>query len=131
MRSVITPVRNTTNYIPIKCIRLLQVRLRANGRNIVDQQLPLHVASVCTPCCMLLDVVACCCAKFETGQTFRPVQTDATLLAYNSQHCWELLRPFARSLTCSREFILSNQPNFSVSLNTFFFFKVQILSNYP
>jgi len=30
----------------------------------------LHVASVCTPCCMLLDVVACCCAKFETGQTF-------------------------------------------------------------
>ena len=32
----------------------------------------LHVASVCTPCCMLLDVVACCCAKFETGQTFQP-----------------------------------------------------------
>ena len=31
----------------------------------------LHVASVCTPCCMLLDVVACCCAKFETGQTFQ------------------------------------------------------------
>ena len=29
----------------------------------------LHVASVCTPCCMLLDVVACCCAKFETSQT--------------------------------------------------------------
>ena len=44
---------------------------------------------------MLLDVVACWCAKFETGQTFSPVQTDATLLAYNSQHCWELLRPFA------------------------------------
>ena len=60
-----------------------------------------HVASVCTPCCMLLDAVACCCAKFETGQTFSPVQTDATLLAYNSQHCWELLRPFARSLKVS------------------------------
>ena len=58
----------------------------------------LHVASVCTPCCVLLNGVACCCAKFETGQTFSPVQTDATLLAYNSQHCWELLRPFARSL---------------------------------
>ena len=27
----------------------------------------LHVASVCTPCCMLLDVVACCCAKFKTN----------------------------------------------------------------
>ena len=59
----------------------------------------LHVASVCTPCCMLLNVVACCCAKFETGQTFNLVQTDATLLTYNFQHCWELLRPFARSLT--------------------------------
>ena len=59
----------------------------------------LHVASVCTPCCMLLDVVGRCCAKFETGQTFSPVQTDATLLAYNSQHCWELLRPFVCSLT--------------------------------
>ena len=58
----------------------------------------LHVSSVFTPCCMLLNVVACCCARFETGQTFSPVQTDATLLAYNSQHCWELLRPFARSL---------------------------------
>ena len=22
--------------------------------------------------------VACCCAKFETGQTFSPMQTDAT-----------------------------------------------------
>ena len=36
---------------------------------------------------MLLDVVARCCAEFETGQTFSPVQTDATLVAYNSQHC--------------------------------------------
>ena len=38
----------------------------------------LHVASVCAPCCMLLDLVACCCAKFETGQTFRYVQADVT-----------------------------------------------------
>ena len=79
------------------------VRLRANGRNIVDQQLPtlldVTCCAVCTPCCMLLDVVACSCAKFETGRTFRPLQTDRTLLAFNSQHCWELLRPFARSLT--------------------------------
>ena len=57
---------------------------RANGRNIVGQQLPnivLHVASVCTPCCMLfmlLPVVGSCCAKFVTGQTFSYIQTDAT-----------------------------------------------------
>ena len=53
------------------------VKSRANGRNIVGQQLPtlpwmLHVASVCTPCCMSLDVLACCCAKFEICQTFQP-----------------------------------------------------------
>ena len=83
----------------------------------------LHVASACTPCCVLLEVVVqslipvkllapskrtqhcwpttptmldvtCCVflhtllsvvgscrAKFDTGQTFSPVQTDATLLA--------------------------------------------------
>ena len=51
----------------------------------------LHIASVCTPCYMLLDVVARCCAKFETGQTFSPVQTDA---------CW--LRPFTLSLSLQR-----------------------------
>ena len=32
----------------------------------------LHIASVCTPCFMLLDVAACCCAKFETSQTCQP-----------------------------------------------------------
>ena len=96
----------------------------------------MHVASVCTPCCMLLDVAACCCAKFETGQTFQP--TTPTILLFRdrrsvaqqcwirlhsssnivgathithglqrlmgcilptmhcrSQHCWELLHPFA------------------------------------
>ena len=40
----------------------------------------LHVESVCTPCCTLLRVVGSCCAKFETGQTFSYVQTEATLL---------------------------------------------------
>ena len=50
----------------------------------------LHVESVCTPCCMLLDGCACC-AKFETGQTFSPCK--------QTQHCRELLRPFACSFT--------------------------------
>ena len=35
-----------------------------------------HVASVCTP--ILLHVVGSCCTKFETGQKFIDVQTDAT-----------------------------------------------------
>ena len=41
---------------------------------------------------MFLNVVACCCATFETGQTFNPVQTDTTLL-----------HPFARTLRVTRK----------------------------
>ena len=40
--------------------------------------LMLYDLSVCTPCYMLLDAVGSCCAKFETGETFNYVQTDAT-----------------------------------------------------
>ena len=62
----------------------------------------LHVVSVCTPCCISLDVVACCYAKSETGQTFQPttpnisfvlwsLKRSATMLdsfAQLFQHCW-------------------------------------------
>ena len=89
---------------------------------------------------MLLYVVTCCCARFETGQTFQPTTPtfllfrdrrsvrnnvvsvctalptllgSRTLITHGllrlmgcilltmlcrSQQCWELLRPFARSL---------------------------------
>ena len=47
----------------------------------------------CTPCCMSLCVVGICCAKFETGQTFRSVRNGHN----NSQQCWvrlhEVLSP--------------------------------------
>ena len=51
----------------------------------------LHVASVCTPCCMLLDVVACCCAKFEPVKLFS--QQLPTFLLFRDprsveQQCW-------------------------------------------
>ena len=39
----------------------------------------------------MLALVGTCCVQFETGQTFRPMQTDSTLLANNTQQCWELL----------------------------------------
>ena len=41
----------------------------------------LHVASVCTPCCMLLRVVGSCCIPLHTSV----------------QQCWELLHLLARS----------------------------------
>ena len=40
----------------------------------------LHIASVCTPCFMLLDVAACCCAKFETSQTCQPTTPNIFFL---------------------------------------------------
>ena len=48
----------------------------------------------CTPCCMLLHAVRSCCAKFETGQTFSSLQTDA-ITANNAGSCWPTMsRPF-------------------------------------
>ena len=87
----------------------------------------LHVASVCSPCCMLMDV-GCCCAKFETGQTFNPVEMDATLLAYNSQYRWELLPPLARSLKQIRSWLVSFQ-NLNIDDDTISF-EVQLVYDY-
>ena len=39
----------------------------------------LDAAYVCTPCCMLLDVVEGCCAKFATGQTLQPTTANISL----------------------------------------------------
>ena len=47
----------------------------------------LHVASVCTPCFMLLHVVGSCCTKFEIGQTSSYMQTDATTPNYVASVC--------------------------------------------
>ena len=38
------------------------------------------------------------CWHLLAGQTFRPIQMDATLLANNTQQCCDLLRPFAWAL---------------------------------
>ena len=73
----------------------------------------LHVGSVCTPCCILLDVVVFCCAKFETCQTFSTLQTGATLLA-NKPDVVEsyMLRPFAHPVA----FCWMSLPVFAQSL---------------
>ena len=56
----------------------------------------LHVASVCTTCCMLLDVVACCCAKFETGQTFQPTTPNISFVPWSPKRSAIMLDPFAQ-----------------------------------
>ena len=56
----------------------------------------LHVASVCTRCCMLLDVVACYCAKFETGQTFQPTTPNISFVPWSPKRSATMLDPFAQ-----------------------------------
>ena len=92
----------TLSLLTQQCLELLgpfvlSLMLRGNGRNIISQQLwMLHVASCCTPCCMLLLVVGSCWAKFETGQTFSYVQTDVTT-PKNVESCWPTMsHQFAR-----------------------------------
>ena len=73
------------------------IRLRANGRNIVVHQLPtLLDVTCCTPCCMFLDVVLCCCAKFETGQTFQPTTPNISFVPWSPKRSAIMLDPFAQ-----------------------------------
>ena len=51
-----------------------------------------HATLMGPTCCVrlhgtttMLALVGTCCVQFVTGQTFRPMQTDATLLAKNPQ----------------------------------------------
>ena len=92
--------------VPIKILGRATLKLfgsvkpRANGRNIVSQQL-----------LTLLDVTCCVrlyirlhvggCAKFKTGQTFSYVQTDATT-PNNVGSCFPtVLHPFAHGFTAN------------------------------
>ena len=56
----------------------------------------LHVASVCTPCCMLLRVVGTCCAKFETGETFAPTTPNISFVLWSPKRSATMLGRFAQ-----------------------------------
>ena len=56
----------------------------------------LHVASVCTPCCMLLDAVGSCCAKLETGQTSQPTTPNISFVPWSPKRSATMLNPFGQ-----------------------------------
>ena len=56
----------------------------------------LHVASVCTPCCMLLRVVGSWCAKFETGQTLEQTNPNISFVPWSPKLKATMLDPFAQ-----------------------------------
>ena len=53
----------------------------------------LRVASFCTPCCMLLRIVESCCAKFETGQTFKPTTPNISFVPWSPKRSAKMLDP--------------------------------------
>ena len=63
----------------------------------------LHVSSVCTVvlflhgfCGTLLHVVASCCTKFETGQTFKPRTPTISFFPWSPKHSAKMLDSFAQ-----------------------------------
>ena len=73
------------------------VRLPANGCNIVDQQLPtLLDVTCCIRLHTLLHPVGCCCAKFETGQTFQPTTPNISFVSWSPKCSATMFDPFAQ-----------------------------------
>ena len=56
----------------------------------------LHVRSVCTPCCMLLDGIGCCCVKFEIGQIFQPTTSNSSFVPWTPKRSATMLDPFTQ-----------------------------------
>ena len=45
---------------------------------------------------MLLDVVACCCSKFETGQTFQPTTPNISFVPWTPKRSATMMDPFGQ-----------------------------------
>ena len=56
----------------------------------------LPVASVCTPCCMMLYVFGTCCANFETGETFEPKTPNISFVPWFPKRSVTMSDPFAQ-----------------------------------
>ena len=75
------------------------IKPRSNGRNIVGQQLPtLLDVTCCVRLHTLLHVVGCCCAKFETGETFQPTTPNIFFVPWSPKRSATMLDPFAQLL---------------------------------
>ena len=57
-----------------------------------------HVASVCTPCCVLLRLVGSCWMKFETGQTSEPTSANISMVSRSAKSGPTMLHSFAQHI---------------------------------
>ena len=101
-----------------KAIAVIRVKSYANGRNIVGQQLllMLHVMAVCTPCCMLLGVVA---------QSLKPVKP------LNQQLPTFLLFRDRRSVAQQRWIRLHSSSNIARATHAYYAWSAKSYGLYP
>ena len=57
-----------------------------------------HVASVFTPCCVLLRLIGSCWMKFGTGQTSEPTSANISIVLRSSKRGPTMLRSFAQHI---------------------------------
>ena len=70
---------------------------RANGSNIDGQQLPTLLDVTCwVRLQTLLQVIGCCCAKLETGQTFQPTTPNISFVPWSPKRSATMLDPLAQ-----------------------------------
>ena len=95
----VNPVSCRINHLLISYLVSRQARLkpRANGRNIVGQQLPTLLDVTCSVRLhTLLHVVGCCSAKFETSQTFQPTTPNIFFVPWSPKRGATMLHQFAQ-----------------------------------
>ena len=73
LQSILSPVQTDATLLDVTCC----VRLHTL----------LHIQ---------LDVVACCCSKFETGQTFQPTTPNISFVLWSPKRSSTMLDPFTR-----------------------------------
>ena len=88
----------TLSFVPINLHRCWprewkhSMKPRANGRNIVGQQLPTMLeVTCCVRLHTLLHVVGCCCAKFETGQAYKPTSPNFSSVLWSQKRSATML----------------------------------------
>ena len=84
------------NEVALQQVVKRRVRLRANGRKNCWPTTPNIVG-----CYMLRPFthpVACCCAKFETGQTFQPTTPNISFVPWSPKRSATMLDAFAQFL---------------------------------
>ena len=92
--------RNKRNVGSCWLKNLTGFKLCATTSNNMQQGVQTDATLLDVTCCVrfqtLLHVVGCCCAKFETGQTFQPTTSNISFVLWSPKRSATMLDPFAQ-----------------------------------